>query len=79
MKKYLVRIKTYEDIQTSPSYCVLEENQILYILVGLSTKYDLIVTLRMKIYEYPMSFLFCSTMSIGMNYIMLIQMVSHQL
>lgn len=74
-----MRINIYEDIQTSPSYCVLEENQILYILLGLSTKYDLIVRLRMKIYEYPMSFLFFSTMRIGMSYIMLIQMASHQL
>ena len=45
MREYLFKMKTYFDTLASIGHQILEENQILYILVGLCIEYDVVVSI----------------------------------
>ena len=45
MREYLFKMKTYFDTFASIRHQILEENQILYILVGLGIEYDVVVSI----------------------------------
>ncbi|PON92317.1 hypothetical protein TorRG33x02_119460, partial [Trema orientale] len=53
MREYLVKMKTYANILASVGHIVTEEDQILYILIGLSSDYySLVVSVTSRVEPY---------------------------